>query len=61
MSRSMAYVLSVISMILVGVVIAMKYLGIPVPVLGKIISGNMFEVTLISYFMLLLPALWRRR
>lgn len=60
MSRSMAYVLSLISIILVGTVIAMKYLGISIPVIGKIISGNMFEVTLISYLMLLIPAIWRR-
>jgi hypothetical protein len=56
----MAYVLSLISMILVGTVIITKYFGIDVPVLGKIIAGSRFEVTLISYFMLLIPAIWRR-
>jgi len=60
MSRSMAYVLSLISIVLVGTVIAGKYFGINVPVLGKIVAGNLFEVTLLSYFMLLIPAIWRR-
>ena len=60
MSRPLAYILSVISIILVGTVIAAKYFGIHVPVLGKIISGNMFEVTLISYFLLFIPAIWRK-
>ena len=59
MSRSMAYVLSIISIVLVGTVIAAKYFGIHLPVVGKIVSGNMFEVTLISYFMLFIPAIWR--
>ncbi len=60
MSRSFAWVLSLISIALVGCVIAMKYFGIHIPVLGKIISGNMFEITLISWFLLFLPAIWRR-
>jgi hypothetical protein len=59
MSRSLAYVLSIISIILVGSIIAAKYFGIHIPVLGKIIAGNMFEITLISYFMLFIPAVWR--
>jgi len=60
MSRSTAYVLSLISMFFVGAIIAAKYFGIHIPVISKIISGNMFEITLISYFLLLIPAIWRK-
>ena len=60
MSRSMAYVLSIISMVLIGTIIAGKYLGFNVPILGDIINPKKFEVAMLCYFMLLIPALWRR-
>ncbi len=60
MSRSAAYILSLISMVLVGTIIAGRYFGFHVPVLWDIVAGNKFEVTLISYFLLLIPAIWRR-
>ena len=47
-------------MFFVGAVIAAKYFGIHIPVISKIISGNMFEITLICYFLLLIPAIWRK-
>ncbi|MCC0011084.1 MAG: hypothetical protein H6875_11645 [Hyphomicrobiaceae bacterium] len=41
-----------ISTILVALVIALKYFAISIPVLSPIISGNLFEVLLISFVLL---------
>ena len=61
MSRSLAYILTLISVILIGTVIAAKYFGFHVPYLYDIVvAGRRFEITLLSYFLLLLPAVWRR-
>lgn len=59
MSRSMAFVFTLLSLILVAVVIAGKYFGISVPVLGTIVAGKSFEVMLVAYVLLLLPAILR--
>jgi len=41
-----------ISTILVALVIALTYFAISIPVLSPIISGNLFEVLLISFVLL---------
>ena len=59
MSRSTAYLLTLLSVVIVGVVVVSKYFGVHVPVLGEIARGNYFEMTLVAYVLLLLPAILR--
>lgn len=59
MSRSLAYFITLLSIILFVVVVGMKYFGLNVPIVSDIVSGKLFETTLLAYVLLLIPAILR--
>jgi hypothetical protein len=56
MTKSVAYVLMIISVLIVAVVMASRYFGVSVPVIGPIITNKALEFTLLAYWMLFITA-----
>jgi len=46
------YAIWVLSTILVGLVVALKYFSVSIPVVSPIVSGNLFEVLLVAFALL---------
>ena len=62
MSRTLAYLITLLSLVLFALVITGKYFGyfgLPVPVVGDIVDGNRFITMIVAYVMLLLPSIFR--
>ena len=62
MSRTLAYLITLLSLILFGLVIAGKYFGyfgMPVPVVGDLVDANRFVTMIVAYVLLLLPSILR--
>ena len=49
-----------LSVILVGLVVAAKYFGVEIPVLSPIVKKSMFEVLLVAWGLLFLGTVIRR-
>lgn len=49
-----------ISVIMVGLVVAAKYFGVNIPVLSPIVNKSMFEVLLVAYGLLFAGVVFRR-
>jgi hypothetical protein len=56
MTRSVAYVLMIVSVLIVAVVMASRYFGLHVPIIGPVITNKALEFTLLAYWMLFITA-----
>ena len=62
MSRTLAYFITLISLVLFAMVIVGKYFGyfgIDIPIAGDLVDHNRFTTMIVAYVLLLLPSILR--